>query len=107
MSWYKENQLITMGKDWNRFAMTYPGTPWRNIVVMKLGDPTKEEIQKIMDMNFYNKVIDPDDLIMFPELTKEKNRPIFADFEKKVIKESDIFNIGKTEKKSDNKKKPL
>lgn len=52
---------------WIRFALYHPGVPWKNVLIMGIGNPTEEECKKIIDLGLYNKVISPNDKKQFPE----------------------------------------
>ena len=46
---------------WDRFSQYY-GTPWKNVVIAGAGDPTGEEINKIIELGYYSKIITPSSL---------------------------------------------
>lgn len=68
MNWFKKAQKIMLESKWNRFAITYPGVPWKNVFEMKIGNPTKEELEKIKSLGLYYEIINPNDKNIFPDL---------------------------------------
>ena len=73
MNWYKKGQLIMDNLDlgWSRFTKYY-GTPWKNILVLDIGNPTKEEKRKIQKLKLYNNIISPETIRVLEQ--EEKNK---------------------------------
>jgi hypothetical protein len=60
----------TVGKKtfykWERFGKYYSGVPWKYIIEMDVGHPTKKEKERIIELGLYNSIIDPSDTKQFP-----------------------------------------
>ena len=80
MNWYKKSQQEI---DWNRFAIDFPGVPWKSIVYMGIGNPplTINEKRKVINLGLIDEVINPDDPRQFPELRERAIQPREREYE--------------------------
>ena len=73
MNWYKKGQLIMQEQSlgWIRFKQFY-GTPWRYVLIMDFGNPTKKEKNKIRELGYENKMITPESIKRLEEGAKSE-----------------------------------